>query len=73
MEDGTIFGDVDVLAPKHLISSLAQTGLVRELDKESQRVIGDSLFRVVEVDAFGLDPQSLAARRVFAKEGSQVR
>jgi hypothetical protein len=62
-----------VLAPKHPVSSLAETGLVRELDEESQRVIGDSLFRVVEVDAFGLDPQSLTARRIFAKKASQVR
>jgi hypothetical protein len=73
VQDGAIFRDVDVLASKHPVSSLAETGLVRELDEESQCVIGYSLFRVVEVDAFGLDPQSLTARRIFAKKASQVR
>ena len=44
-----------------------------EVDEQSQRLVGDALFRIVEVDAFGLGAKSLAARRVLGEKVSQIR
>jgi hypothetical protein len=60
-----------VLAPEHLVSSLAQSRLFGQLDQESQRFVGDPLFRIIEVDTFGLRAKSLAASGVVREEGSQ--
>jgi len=56
-----------------LVSSFSQIRLVCEFDEESQRLIGDALFGIVEVDTLGLGAQSFSALRVLSEERPQVR
>ncbi len=73
VEDRPILRDVDVLAPEHLVPALAEAGLVGQIDEQSERLVGDALLRIVEVDSLGLGAQALAAPRVLGEESSQVR
>jgi len=73
VEDRAIFRDVDVLTPEHLISALAEAGLVRQFDEEPKGLVGDALFGVIEVETLRLDAQALTTPRVVGEEGPQVR
>ena len=67
-----IFGDVDPVAAKHRIDSGAQPALLCKLDQQLQRLVVDSIFRIVQEDAGGLRRHAFAARRVICKQVSQV-
>ena len=64
--------DVDLLAAEHRVDPRAQAGLLGELDEEAQRLVGDAVLRVVEVDPRGLRRQALAARRIVREELAQM-
>lgn len=44
-----------------------QAGLPRQLQKEPERLIGDPVLRIVEVDADGLDCHELSALWIVCK------
>ena len=48
VQDGPLLGEIDLLAAKHGVDPLAQAGLVRELKKKLQRLIGDAVLGVIE-------------------------
>ena len=73
VQHGTVLGDVDVLAGEHRLDALRQPGLVREPHEQRQRLIGDAVLRVVEMETCGLGGQPLAARRVRGEEVTEVR
>ena len=62
VQHGAVLGDVDLVAAEHRVDALAQAGLVGQLQQQPQRLVGDAILRVVEVDAGGLGGQPLAAR-----------
>ena len=61
MQDGPLLGDVDLFAPEHGVDAGPQAGLLRQLQKEPERFVGDAVLRVVEVDAGGLNGHPLPA------------
>jgi hypothetical protein len=67
-----VFGDVELLATKHPIDSGAQTGLLDELDQQSERLVVDTILRIVQEHAGRLGGHPLAARRIFGEQVSQV-
>ena len=67
-----VLGDVDLVAAEHRVDALTQAGPARQLQEETQRLVGDAVLRVVEVDAFAFDGQALAALRVGGEEVAQV-
>ena len=73
MQDGAIFRDVDFLAAKHRVDPGAQPGLFGELDEQLERLVGDAIFRVIQVDAGGLRGHPLAALRIVGEQVSQVQ
>ena len=72
MEDGAVLGRVDPVAAEHRLRALAQPRLLGELEEQPQRLVGDAVLRVVEVDAGALGGETLAARRVLGEEVAQV-
>ena len=72
VEDGAVLGDVDAVAAEHRLGPLAQAGLLGELQEEAERLVGDAVLRVVEVQASPLRRQPLAARRVVGEQVAQV-
>jgi len=73
VQDGTLLGDVDLVALKHRVDARAQAGLLGELQQQRQGLIRDPVLRVVEEDANGLRRQALAAPRVVGEEPSEMQ
>ena len=72
VQHGTVLGDVDLLAAEHRVDPLAQPAFLGELQQQLQRLVGDAILRVVEVDADGLGRQPLAALGIVGEELAQV-
>ncbi len=72
VEDGAVLGRVDPVAAEHRLGALAQARLLGQLEEEPQRLVGDAVLRVVEVDAGALGGEPLAAGRVLGEEVAQV-
>ena len=72
MQDGPLLGDVDLLAAEHGVDAGSQAGFLGQLQEEIQRLVGDAVLGVVEVDADGLDRQAFAAFRVVGEELPEV-
>ena len=61
VQHGALLGDVDLLAAEHRVDALAQPDSSASSQQQLQRLVGDAVLRVVEIDAGGLDAS--AARR----------
>jgi hypothetical protein len=72
VKDGPVFGTVDLVAAEHGLDPRSQTGLFRQLDEELKRLVRNTVFRVVKVNAnrFGRHPP--ATFRVSGKEASKM-
>jgi hypothetical protein len=68
VQDGTLLGDVDLLAMEQAVDVRPQIGLLGELQEELERLVGDAVLRVVQEDADGLGGQALAAPRIVGEE-----
>ena len=73
MQDGPVFRNIDLVTSKHGIDLAAQTAFFRQLKEEFERFVGDTIFRVIEVEAHGFRGQALAALRVIGKELSKMK
>src|SRR5438309_376328 len=61
-------GDVDPVSPEHRVDPPSQAGFLRQAQEQPERLVGDAILRVVEVEADGLRRHALAARGVVGKE-----
>ena len=73
VQHGALLCDVDLLAAEHGVYSAAHVALVRKLNEQLKRVVGDAVLRVIEEDAGGPGGHPLAARGVTREELTQVR
>ena len=63
VQHGAVLGDVDLLAAEHRVDALAQARLARPAaTQQPQRLVGDAVLRVVEVEAGGLERSAAPAR-----------
>jgi len=72
VQDGAILRDVDLLASKHRVDSLAQAALLGEFNKQPEGLIVDAIFRIIQEDAGGLCRHALAARGIIRKKFPQM-
>src|SRR5262249_6542476 len=72
VQDRAIFRDVDFLAGEPRVDSLAQPGLFGERDEQSQCLVIDAMFRIIEKDADGLRRHPLAAFGIMREQVSQM-
>ena len=73
VQDGPVFRDVDLLAPKHGVDPRSQAGFFRQLPEQRQGFVGDAVLRVIEVDARRLGRHALAAGGIIREELPQVQ
>src|SRR5207253_2181969 len=59
-------------AGEHRIDPLAQAAFLRELDEQTERLVGDPVLGVVEIDVLGLDGEALATVAVLREQVAQV-
>ena len=68
VQNGPLLGNIDLLPPEHGIDAGTQTGFLRQLQEELNRLVGDAVLGVIEVDADGLGGQALPALGIFGEE-----
>ena len=61
-------GDIDGSTPEHCIDPFAQPALIGKPHQELNRLAGDAILRVIEVDPGGVECKALAARRILREE-----
>ena len=67
------FSVVLIRSPRNIASVRSrESRLLGELEEQPQRLVGDAVLRVVEVDAGALGCETLAARRVLGEEVAQM-
>ena len=72
MQNGPIFGHIDLFAPEHGVDPRAQAGLLRQIDQELERFVRDAVFRIVQENASRLGGHPLSASRIIRKEVAQA-
>src|SRR4030095_132458 len=72
MQDLALLGHIDLLAAEHGVDALAQSAHCGELEQQGQRLVGDVMLGVVEVEAHRLERESLAAFWVVGEELAQM-
>jgi hypothetical protein len=73
VEYGAVLGAVDLLALEHGLDPLPQAGFLRELKQQLNRVAGDAILRVIEIDAHRFSGQAFAALTVLREQISQMQ
>ena len=73
VKNGAILGHVDLVAAEHRVDAIAQARLLRQLTQKPQRLVGDAVLGVVEIQAGGFHRHALAALRVVGEKLSQVQ
>ena len=68
-----VLGAVDALAGEHGVDALAQAGLVGQRQQQAQRLVGDALLGIVQVDAGGLQRQAFAALGIGGEQLAQMQ
>ncbi len=72
VQDRAVLRRVDPVAPEHRLGALGEARLLGQLEEQAQRLVGDAVLRVVEVDTDTLGCEPFAARRVGGEEVAQV-
>ncbi len=73
VEDRAVLGHVDAVAGEHHVAALLELGLSGELEEQRERLVGDAVLGVVEVEPGGLDGQPLPAVGSSAKRSRRCR
>ncbi len=73
VQHGAVLRDVDPVAAEHGVDPRPQPGLLRQLEEQPERLVGDAVLRVVEIDADGLGAEPLAALRIRGEEIAQMQ
>lgn len=72
VEDGSVFGDVDVLAGPHGVDAFPQAGPFGDGHEEADGVGGEAVLGVVEVQVRGVDRQVIPSSGVAGEQLPQV-
>ena len=72
MKDGPLLGHVDLVARKHRVYVFAQTGLLRKLNQQTDRVGRDTVLRIVKVQSQSFQREAFAALRVAGEKPPEV-
>ena len=73
MQHSSLLCGVDLLPAKHRLDSRLQAGLLGEPKKQLERLVGDAILGVVQVEAHSLHRHPLAARWIVREELSQMK
>ena len=68
VQDGSIFRDVDLLAPEHGVDPGSQVAFFRQLPEEFEGFVRDAILRIIEVETNRLDRHVFAAFWIIREE-----
>ena len=72
VEHGAFLRDVDLLAAEHGVDAGAQAAVLGEADEQRERLVGDAVLRIIEIDARGLERQPFAALRIAREQLAEM-
>ena len=72
VEHRTVLGRVDFLTGEHRVDPLPQAAGLGEREEQRGRLVGDPLFRVIDVQAAGVEHEPLAPAGVGREELAEV-
>ena len=72
VQDRSLFRDVDFVSAKHCLDSFREAGVFGKTDQKIECLARDYVFRIVEVESYGLDSEPLTSFRVICKQGSEM-
>jgi hypothetical protein len=72
VEDGAVFGGVDLLAGEHGFAVLGEAGLLGQREEKLEGFVGDAVLGVVEEDAGGGGGEAGAASGVVVEEVAEL-
>jgi hypothetical protein len=72
MQNGALFGDVDLVAREHGVDVLAQAGLLRKLKDQPNRFAGNGVLRVIEVETQVRQREAFATLGILREEQPKV-
>jgi hypothetical protein len=72
MQDRALLGYVDLLPAEHRVDAGSQTGFLGELKKEPEAFIDNPVLGVIEMQAHGVERQTLTPPGIICKKLSQV-
>ncbi len=67
-----LLADIDLVTAEHCVDARAQAGFLGEPQQQRERLVGDAVLRVVEVETGGLGSEALAALRILGEERAEV-
>ena len=67
-----VFGDVDLIPAEHRVDALAQAALLGEIEQQFERLVGDAVLGVVQVQAGRFNRQTLAALGVLGEQRPEM-
>jgi hypothetical protein len=73
VQNGAFLGDVDLLTMKHGVDPLPQAGLIREIKQQTDRLIGDAVFGVVEVETYSLKREVLGTLGIIREQLAEMQ
>lgn len=68
MQDRALLGYVDLLPTEHRVDAGSQTGFLRELKKQPYSFIGNPVLGVIEMQAHGVERETLTPPGIICKE-----
>lgn len=72
MQDRALLGYVDLFAAEHGVDAGSQTGFLRELKKEPEGFSDNPVLGVIEMQAHGVERETLTPPGIICKELSEV-
>ena len=73
MQDGSLFGEVDLFTPEHGVNPGSQVGFLGQLQEQLEGFVGDAILRVIQVQAHSLGGHPLAAAWIVPKEFPEMQ
>jgi hypothetical protein len=73
VQNGTVLGDVDLVATEHGVNFPAQTGSIGEIDEASDCLAGDEVFRIIQEKPGGFELELLSAFGISSEKLAEVR
>jgi hypothetical protein len=73
MQDSPLLSDIDLLSTEHGIDMISQARLLSQLQKETKRLIGYEVLRIIKIDANRFDRHTLTACNVVLKEFPEIK
>ncbi len=72
VEDGSVLGDVDLLAGEHRVDPRTQSRRFRQPHQEADGLVGDAVLRVVEVETRGFEREPFATTGILGEQVTEM-